>query len=225
MSKNHQTTVPICGIDPAGDGFATPAHAFDSRNGETIIIGKDEVIEDDLYINAATVVLDGTVKGDLIAFGATITINGVVEGDLMAAGQTVIITGEVKDDARIAGAAIQIGSSAVIGDDLLAAGASLEMQKGSQVGGDLVVGSGQVLIAGDVAEDVLAGTAAFELRGSVGRCKPMWMYSYRLVNLVYHHVEKGGCAHRRVQDQHLLIRQSLRTVEAGFHRWSIERTM
>ena len=148
--------------------FVTPAHAFDSRNGETIIIGKDEVIKDDLYVNAVTVVLDGTVKGDLIAFGSTITINGVVEGDLMAAGQTVIITGEVKDDARIAGAALQIGSSAVIGDDLVAAGASLEIQKGSQVGGDLVVGSGQVLVAGDVAEDVLAGTAAFELRGSVG---------------------------------------------------------
>ncbi len=111
--------------------------------------------------------LDGTVKGDLIAFGATITINGVVEGDLMAAGQTVIINGEVKDDARIAGAALQVGSNAVIGDNLLAAGASLEIQKDGQVGGDLVVGSGQVLIAGDVAEDVLTGAAAFELSGSV----------------------------------------------------------
>lgn len=147
--------------------FVTPARAFDSRNGETVIIGKDEVIEDDLYINAATIVMDGTVKGDLIAFAQTITINGVVEGDLMSAGQIVIINGEIKDDARIAGQILQVGSGAVIGDDLIAAGMSLEMQKGSQVGGDLVVGSGQVLVAGDVAEDVLAGTAAFELRGSV----------------------------------------------------------
>ena len=41
--------------------FVTPARAFESRNGENIIIGKEEVIDDDLYTNAATVVVDGTV--------------------------------------------------------------------------------------------------------------------------------------------------------------------
>ena len=148
--------------------IATPARAFDSREGDTIIIEKDEVIEDDLYLFAATIVVDGIIKGDLVTFGQTITVNGTVEGDVMAAGQSVVINGEVKDDARIAGAALQLGSTAVIGDDLVAAGASLETQSGSQVGGDLVVGSGQALLAGDVAGDVTAGTAALELRGDFG---------------------------------------------------------
>ena len=94
--------------------FVTPARAFDSRSGDTIIIEKGEVIEDDLYVTAATIVLDGTVKGDLIAAGGTITVNGIVEGDLLAAGQAVIINGEVMDDARIAGAALQVGSGAVL---------------------------------------------------------------------------------------------------------------
>jgi cytoskeletal protein CcmA (bactofilin family) len=185
MSKNIKFLSILAVLTMLALTLVTPARAFDSRTGDTVIIAKGEVINDDLYVTATTIVLDGTVKGDLVAFGQTITVNGVVEGDLitagqtitvngvvegdlMAAGQAVIITGEVKDDARIAGAALQFGSTGVIGDDLVAAGASLEMQKGSQVGGDLVVGSGQVLVAGDVAEDVTAGTAALELRGSVG---------------------------------------------------------
>jgi cytoskeletal protein CcmA (bactofilin family) len=148
--------------------LATPALAFDGRSGDTVVIGADEVIDDDLYVGANEFVLDGTVTGDLIVAGSIITINGTVEGDLWAAGQVVIINGEVMDDARIAGAGLQLGSNAQVGDDLLAAGASLETQSGSTVGGDLLVASGQTLLAGDVAGDVLAGTGAMELRGSVG---------------------------------------------------------
>lgn len=168
MSKTFKILSVLAALTLLALAFATPARAFDSRSGDTIIIEKGEVIEDDLYITAATIVLDGTVKGDLVAAGQTITVNGTVEGDLLAAGQAVVINGEVRDDARIAGAALLVGSGAVIDDDLIAAGASLETQSGSRVKGDLVVGSGQTLLAGDVAGDVLAGTAALELRGSFG---------------------------------------------------------
>src|SRR3972149_6919761 len=106
--------------------IAVPVNAFDGRGGDLVIIGADEVIEDDLYVGANEFVLDGTVRGDLIVGGSSITINGTVEGDLWAAGQIVIINGEVMDDARIAGAGLQVGSGAVIGDHLIAAGASLE---------------------------------------------------------------------------------------------------
>ena len=148
--------------------FATPVRAFDGRSGENVVIKADEVVEDDLYVSAATFVLDGTVKGDLIVVGKTITINGTVEGDVMAAGQAVIINGTVTDDVRIAGAALQVGENASIGGDIVAAGASLETKKGSVTSGELVVGSAQALLAGDVAGDVLAGTGSLELRGAFG---------------------------------------------------------
>jgi cytoskeletal protein CcmA (bactofilin family) len=148
--------------------FATPAHAFDGRSGENIVIKTGEVVEDDLYVTASTFVLDGTVKGDLIVAGKTITINGTVEGDVMAAGQTVIINGTVTHAVRIAGAALQVGENASIGGDIVAAGASLETKKGSITSGELVVGSGQALLAGDVAGDVLAGTGSLDLRGTFG---------------------------------------------------------
>ncbi|MCJ7434791.1 MAG: polymer-forming cytoskeletal protein [Anaerolineales bacterium] len=148
--------------------FATPVRAFDGRSGENVTIKADEVVEDDLYVSASTFVLDGTVKGDLLVVGETITINGTVEGDLMAAGKTIIINGTVTDDIRIAGAALQVGENASIGGDLIAAGASLETKKGNVTSGDLVVGSGQALLAGDVAGNVLAGTGSLELRGAFG---------------------------------------------------------
>ena len=149
--------------------LATPVYAFEGREGEKVVIGVDEVIEDDLYVGAEDFVLDGIVKGDVIVGGSIITINGTVEGDLWAAGQVVIINGVVMDDARIAGAGLQLGEKAQVGGDLLAAGASLETKTGSLVGEDLLVGAGQALLAGDVERDVYAGAGALELRGNFGR--------------------------------------------------------
>jgi len=148
--------------------LSTTVYAFEGQEGDKVLIGEDEVIEDDLYVGAEEFVLDGTVKGDLIVGGATITINGTVEGDLWAVGQIVIINGVVSDDARIAGAGLQLGDDAKVGGDLIAAGASLETKTASAVGGDLVVGAGQALLAGDIGRNVLAGAGALEFQGDVG---------------------------------------------------------
>ena len=82
------------------------ALAFDGRGGETVVIGADEVIEDDLYVGATNFTLDGTVKGDLFVSGETIVINGTVEGDVFAMGQSIVINGIVTDDVRMAGACL-----------------------------------------------------------------------------------------------------------------------
>ena len=168
MSRTFKIISVLAALTLLALAVVTPARAFESREGQNIVIEKGEVVEDDLYLFADTITVNGTIKGDLVAFGSNITVNGTVEGDVMAAGQAVVINGNVNDDARIAGAGLQIGPSAVIGDDLIAAGASLETKEGSQVGGDLVVGSAQALLAGDVTGDVTAGTAALELRGAYG---------------------------------------------------------
>ena len=144
------------------------ALAFESRGGDTVVIGADEVIEDDLYVGAGTFTLNGTVKGDLIVFGGTIEINGTVEGDLIAAGQTIIVEGTVTDDARIAGQALTLGSNAQVGDDVVAAGFSIEGKKGSSVGGDFIYAGYQALLAGDVVEDVAVAVGGLQLSGSVG---------------------------------------------------------
>lgn len=146
----------------------SPVWAWEGRAGDEVIIGPDQVIDDDLYVAARIVTIDGTVKGDVIAGGQQITINGTVEGDLMAAGQAVVINGTVNDDARIAGQVLLLGTNARVGDDVIAAGFSLEHQAGSTAGGDLLYAGYQTLLAGSIGEDVTGGMAALELRGTVG---------------------------------------------------------
>lgn len=158
--------------------------AFDGREGTRIVIGPDEVIEDDLYVGAEEVIVDGTIEGDLFAGAETvtvngtitgnlvtgaqsITINGIVEGDVIAFGQSVVINGTVGDDLRSGAAALQLGEEAKVGDDLLFGGASLEVMPNTQVGGDLLFGGAQALVEGDVAGDLQVGSSALELTGSV----------------------------------------------------------
>ncbi|TEU19764.1 MAG: polymer-forming cytoskeletal protein [Anaerolineales bacterium] len=144
------------------------ALAFEGRGGDTVVIGADEVIEDDLYVGAGTFILDGTIKGDLIVGGNTIEINGTVEGDLLAAGQTVVVRGTVTDDVRIAGQVLTLDSEAQVGDDVMAAGMSIEGKKGSSVGGSFFYAGYQALLAGDVAENLAVAVGGLQLSGSVG---------------------------------------------------------
>ena len=144
------------------------AGAIEFRSGEDVVVAAGTVLDDDLYVAATTVTIDGTVRGDVIAAGRTITVNGTIDGDLIAAGQTVTIDGTVTDDVRITGAALRLGPGATVADDLLASGASLEASSGSTVGGTLTFGGQQALLAGSVAEDVNFGGGALEVQGSVG---------------------------------------------------------
>ncbi len=149
-------------------GIATPVAAFDGRGGENVLIGKGEVVNDDLYVGADTFTLDGTVNGDVLASGGTLTINGIVEGDLMAAGQTVIVNGHITGSVRMAGAVLFVGEEAKIDGDIIAAGASLETRQGSLVGQDAVVFSGQTLLAGEIARNAKLFSGGTELRGQIG---------------------------------------------------------
>ena len=83
--------------------FIRHASAFDGRSGDRVVIGAEEVIDDDLYVTAQEFILDGTVNGDVIAFAQTVTVNGRVDGDLMSAAQTVVVNGEVTGSVRVAG--------------------------------------------------------------------------------------------------------------------------
>ena len=61
-----------------------PAQALEVRLGETIVVEKDEVIEDDLYALGQTVTIHGTVHGDVTLHARKVTFDGSVQGDLGA---------------------------------------------------------------------------------------------------------------------------------------------
>ena len=143
--------------------------AYDGRSGENVVIGKDEVINDDLFVGGSTVTVDGTVNGDLIAAGQTVVINGKVTGNVIATGASVTVNGEVGHDVFAAAAAVTVGPGARIGHNAYTAGASVESQTGGLIDGSLLIGAGQGLVSGQITNDLLAGAGRLRLEGTVGR--------------------------------------------------------
>ena len=149
--------------------IVSPAQAMETRSGDRVVIDSNEVIDDDLYVAANEVVVNGTIRGDLFAIGNTVTVNGTVEGDLNAAAQSVEVGGTVDDDVRIAGQTLLLNKNARINDDLLAAGFSLENQPDTSVGGTLAYAGYQAFLSGTVGEDLNVAANGVVLDGEVGR--------------------------------------------------------
>lgn len=137
------------------------------RSGEEVVVAQDEVIADDLYVAGDKIRILGTVEGDVIGFGNQVEIGGTVEGTLAVGGQTVLVTGKVANSARLGGQVIKLAGGADVGGDLMAGGFSLECEPESRVGRDLFFGGYQMLLTGQVDRNVVAGSAAAELRGQV----------------------------------------------------------
>ena len=62
------------------------ALAAEVRSGDTVTVGPDQIIDDDLYVFGNNVLVQGSVHGDVIAAGSSVTIAGHVTGSVMAAG-------------------------------------------------------------------------------------------------------------------------------------------
>ncbi len=161
-------SLAIAAIVLLGLMLAAPALAVEFRGDEEVIIGPDEVIEDDLYLGAGTITVEGTIKGDLVAAGSDIILNGTVEGDLIAVGGSITINGTVRDDVRIAGTVLSLGQKAQINDHFMAAGYSFESAAGSTIGGALHWFGYQARLAGEIQGDVGGATGALEIAGHIG---------------------------------------------------------
>ncbi len=145
------------------------AYAYDGRSGQTVTIGKDEVVNDDLYLGGTTVVVDGTVNGSLFAAGQTVIINGKVTGNVFAAGAGVTVNGEVGKSLIAAGQVVVLGSAAKVVDDMIAAGAGVDIRQGSAIGGSLLMAGAQGLVSSTITKDLVAGAGSLRLEGSIGR--------------------------------------------------------
>ncbi|MFO3797610.1 MAG: hypothetical protein ACK8QZ_10055, partial [Anaerolineales bacterium] len=143
------------------------AHALDARSGERVVIPAGEVINDDLYVAAAELLIEGEVNGDVYFFGQTLTITGQVKGDVNGLGQALILKGRVQDDVRFFGAIMYLAETAQVGSDLLAFGASLDLRPGSQVGQDVVFYGSQSYLGAEIGRNLQVGADSVMLTGHV----------------------------------------------------------
>jgi len=146
----------------------TPAYAATFRDGETIEIAAGERVEDDLFISAQTINIDGVIAGNLFAAGSEVNINGTVEGSVFAAGQTLIVNGTIDGSLFASGYSLDLGPEARTDGNLFFSGFSLITAANSEVGHGIYGSGYQFVLKGIVEEDVNVGAGALELTGIVG---------------------------------------------------------
>ena len=146
--------------------LTVPTAAADIRQGQTLIIPAEEVVNDDLYLFGSGITIDGTVNGDVIAFGDRININGPIKGNFNGAADYLTLDGGVRDSVRAAASSIYIDGN--IGGDLVAAASQIDITGAGSVGRDFLPASGTVNVRGPVGKDIRGSAGDLIINSSVG---------------------------------------------------------
>jgi len=143
-----------------------PALAADLRGGDSVIVASGDVIDDDLYLAAGRIIINGTVNGDVLCVGETINVNGKINGSIVALGSTIGIDGEVTHAVRVAGANINIGGR--IGGDLVVAGDDVNLTSSAKIGRDLVFAASSTNINTLISRSIKGYGGEVNLNDGVG---------------------------------------------------------
>lgn len=164
--------------------FTGTAVAAEMVNQELYRVPENVTIEDDLYVSANEIYIEGVVQGDLLASGGYLEINGTVEGDLLFVGLGLLITGDVGGDVRVATGGLALSGS--VGEDLVAftwgddglpfplgvpnmdLAPGLLLDEGSLIGQDAWLTGGSAVVAGQIGRNLRAETNRLFLSGQVG---------------------------------------------------------
>jgi cytoskeletal protein CcmA (bactofilin family) len=145
--------------------LTSPVAAGEFRSDQSVTIGESETIDDDLYVAAGTVSIDGTVNGDATIAGGTVTVSGTVTGSLNVGGGTVDVTGDVTGAIRVSAGTVRIAGS--VGRDVVAFGGNVTIASDAEVAGDVAGGVGMLEIAGTIGGDVRASAGIMQVTGTV----------------------------------------------------------
>ncbi|HET9782550.1 MAG TPA: polymer-forming cytoskeletal protein [Candidatus Dormibacteraeota bacterium] len=158
--------VAIVGVLFVAGFTPVTALAADSRQGNSITIGPNEVINDDLYVAASTIDIQGTINGNLFAAGTSITVSGTVTRDVNAAGTNISIPGEVQGSARLAGSSVIV--SGKVDGDLMAMATTLTVQSQASVARDVIAAASTATFAGPIGRNVKVGGTDITFSAPVG---------------------------------------------------------
>ena len=145
--------------------FPASAAAADIRQGNDIVIGTAETIDDDLYAFGNNIAINGTVNGDVVAAGQNISVDGTVTGNLIAAGRSVTIRGQVGGSVRAVGATVFVDGK--VGGDLFAASDDVTVSANGKIGRDVVAAGSTLTLGGQTGRRVEAAFRAVTIDGHV----------------------------------------------------------
>ncbi len=129
----------------------------------------DGTINGDLFINSETAQINGTVNGNLMVYSAALILNGTVDGSVVFAGQGAQIAGNVTGTVYAAGNILRFTPEARIGRNVFYAGYALEAQPGSEIERDVYASGYQAAINSQAVRDVDISAHAVAIGGQVER--------------------------------------------------------
>jgi hypothetical protein len=144
--------------------FSVPrvsAKVITNQNGE-VNVAKNEIVDDDLFIGAQTVQIDGTVNGDVFIGAQTVKITGDINGNVHVGANTIYLGGIVNGNVY-AGAQNILVSEANIGGSLLVGAATVNVDQSSVVEGSILAGAGAFSMNSQVGRSVYVGTGNMTL--------------------------------------------------------------
>ncbi len=148
-------------------GVLMPAQvlAAEVRQGEMVVVGPDEVIEEDLYAFGSSVLIQGTVRGDVVAAARSVDISGTVEGDVLSMAGDVRVGGQVQGSVRSAAGTLRVAGQ--VGEDGVLAGGEVSLEPGAQVGRDLFLAAGDARVQAPVGGDLQVAAGALTVGAPV----------------------------------------------------------
>lgn len=133
---------------------------------ENLSIAQSEIIDEDLFVGAGNVILEGVVNGNLFVAGGQVKIAGRVNGSVFVVGGMVEVSGNVSGN-LVAGAGSVNLTSAEINNGLIIGAGSLTVDAESKIGGGVVAGVGTLNLNAPVGKGILAGAGLATLNSVV----------------------------------------------------------
>lgn len=166
-------------------GFQT-AGAANLIQTNLFSLGKGEVLNDDLWLSANSVEIEGQAKNDLFLMATAsswktqdekdgnILLAGQSENDVWALGNTITLTGAIRDHARLLARIITVNGS--VSNSSIFAGNSIHLTQTARMGRDVLVFGENVIMEGNVDGNLiifcksvtLAGKCAGNVRVAAG---------------------------------------------------------
>jgi carbonic anhydrase/acetyltransferase-like protein (isoleucine patch superfamily) len=131
------------------------AKVMSSQEGD-IAVAKGEIINDDLFVAAQGVTIDGTVNGDVFIGAQSVKIGGIINGNLHIGAQTVNLSGTVKGNSYIGAQTLTV-TSGKIGGSIITGLQSLSIDNATTIGGSVITGAANANINSQIKRNVMVG--------------------------------------------------------------------
>lgn len=133
-----------------------------------VVIGKNETIDDDLFIGAESTQIDGNVLGSVFVGTGKYVQSGNIKGDLFVGTGKAVISGNIGGDIFVGSGDVEL-IKATVGGNIIAGSGTLTIDKDSKIGGTLIAATGNLKNSAPIGRNIMAGAGMVTLDSKVGK--------------------------------------------------------